>query len=144
MSALKKHIDVVAKYTDKYGDERIIHQAKNGLQRFRGNTTTSAGLTVIVGALIGEKIRARRQAKCMTLKALGSKAGLAGNPKDRIWEIECGIRGGGIRFGTLYAIAMALECTPQDLMPSIDEATERYEREKSGAAFSADHLMDIE
>jgi transcriptional regulator with XRE-family HTH domain len=75
-----------------------------------------------VADLTAAKIKARRIELNLTLEDVCVKAGMASaTPKSRMWEIENCQAKHGIRFGTLYAIAIALETTPQQLLPTIDE-----------------------
>jgi hypothetical protein len=41
-----------------------------------------------------------------------------------MWEIENGVRKEGVRFGTLYAIAIALDVEVSDLIPTRAEVVE--------------------
>ena len=113
----------VAKFIDRYGDEKTIHKKKNGrLAVKRESTTPALALNRTVGRIIGGRIRERRVAAGMTLEELCIRSGLATmSPKARMWEIENSIRSEGVRLGTLYAIAAALECEVAALMPPLTE-----------------------
>ena len=75
-----------------------------------------------LACFIGMSIKKEREAKGMTLKELAIKAGLSNqNPKQRMWEIENDMRGWGIRIGTLYAIAIALNVEPAFLLPTLED-----------------------
>ena len=111
----------VGEFEDKYGDKRTIHRVSGSVLRVANTRKTPAlALNRAVAPLIGEKIRRLREERGMTLEELCVKAGLASvYPKMRMWEIEKGTRKGhGIRFGTLYAIAHALDVSPNCLLPS--------------------------
>lgn len=121
----------LAKFIDRYGDEQIVHQPEGRkLAIYRGLTTVPAKLNPAVGILIGRKIKSRRQALGLSLAEVSVRAGMAqgGFPKQVMHAIENAGPGSnrthGIRMGTLYALAYALECTPVDLMPSLAEVME--------------------
>lgn len=117
--------NVVAEFKDRFGDKRVIHRNKNGLAVRRENGTVALRLNKVVAALIGAKIRSLREAQGYTLEQLCVKAGLATTtPKSRMWEIENGVREFGVRFGTLYAVAIALNVELHALMPTIAEVME--------------------
>jgi hypothetical protein len=44
-----------------------------------------------------------------------------------MWEIETGSRHTGVRFGTLYALAIALQVPVTNLIPTVDEVLEAAE-----------------
>lgn len=128
------HVDFV----DQYGDTRTIYRQSGDALRIKKKTDTiSHVLNRIVAEITGDRIKARRVAMGLTLDELLAKAGLAagaGQGKARMHEIETagrhhktglGRQTKGIRFGTLYALAIALECEPSDLMPSAKEVAER-------------------
>ena len=91
---------------------------------------------------MGKRVKKARIAAGMTLAQLHDRAGLEaaeGLAKNRMVEIENGGVGStrknkqGIRFGTLYALAMALDLPPSALMPSAAEVAE-----KAGVSFIED------
>jgi hypothetical protein len=56
------------------------------------------------------------------MQELALRCGMgSGNPKDRIWALENATRGEGMRMGTLYALALALETEASALMPPVEE-----------------------
>lgn len=119
---------IVTEFVDELGDKKIIHKDHRGRLAFRRNSSTTAALlTQIVAPLIGNRIKKERLKQGMTMRELGEKAGMAAASnkylKSRINEIEHGMRG-GIRFGTLYAFALALEVNPRQLLPTINEVLE--------------------
>lgn len=115
---MRTNREVVAKFTDKYGDEKTIHHTKHGLRVRYDKLTTVLALAPTLGQLIGGEIRKRRLALGWTLEDLCKRSGLATQtPKSRMWEIENGTRGQGIRIATLYAISQALGCSAADLLP---------------------------
>lgn len=119
------HSGMVFKTVDKYGQERVIRGSRHGLKLQRQSSTLCIDLSNVIGPLIGRNIRLAREEAKMTLAELCERAGLVSvSPKSRMWEIETGVRKNGIRFGTLYAIAMALGKDPADFLPSMKEVME--------------------
>lgn len=114
--------NIVATYTDRFGDERKIHSTRHGLTLKRRNDTNNQVLSTAISGYIGERIRAIRQHKNITMEALGFRAGLTtgNNLKQRVYEIEHNLRSTGIRFGTVYQIAIALEIEIAELMPTTE------------------------
>lgn len=119
----------VASFIDAYGDERVIHRPKGkGLRVYQGLTTVPLKLNRAIASLLGERVRERRLSLGLTLQQVAIRAGMAtgGNPKSVMHAIEsagkAGRRTEGVRLGTLFALAHALECSPADLLPSMDEA----------------------
>ncbi len=116
----------VATFTDEYGDERIIHRPKGRrLSVFNGGDTPTLRMNRAVAVLLGKAVRARRNELGYTARELCMRAGFVDvNPKQRIHHIETAMRGEGVRLGTLYALAHALDCAPVDLLPSVKEAAD--------------------
>jgi len=122
-------------FVDQYGEQRTIYRQKgNALRVKKRSDTVSHLLNRAAAELTGDRIRARRIAAELTLDGLLQKAGLAagaGQGKHRMYEIENAGRTGrgrqsqGMRFGTLYALAIALECEVADLLPSASEVADR-------------------
>ncbi len=124
-------------FVDQYGDKRTIYrQSGDALRIKKKSDTVSHILNRAAAELTGDNIRARRIAAGLTLDGLLQKAGLAAGPgqgKARMWEIETasrtrngtGRQAQGVRFGTLYAIAIALECEVADLLPSAKEVADK-------------------
>lgn len=91
----------------------------------RTNATPILEINPVVGVMVGKRIREIRQERGLTMKELAERCGMAsGHPKARMYEIEVGARREGLRFGTLYVIAMALGVEVCDLMPSVREVSE--------------------
>lgn len=124
-------------FEDQYGEKRTIYRQKgNALRIKKKSDTVSHILNRAAAELTGDRIKARRIASGLTLDGLLQKAGLAAGPgqgKMRMWEIENAARNHsnpgrqsqGVRIGTLYALAIALECEPSALLPSAKEVAER-------------------
>ena len=117
------HIE--AKVVDQFGDERVVHRVKGrrlSVKR-QGNTPVHA-LNRAVAVALGHRIRQAREAAGLSLAELCERAGLASaSPKQRMYEIERGHRRDGMRLGTLYAIAIALDMAPAELLPSPAEVS---------------------
>jgi len=112
------------KFTDKYGDERVIRRGPSGPWKLKKASETPA-LTInqAITGLIAERIKALREVRGYTLAELATRAGLvSGTPKERMWEIENAKRGQGVRLGTLYAIAIALDVDICAILPPVSEA----------------------
>lgn len=115
----------IATYTDRFGDERVIHKTRHGLKVKRTHVTPILAINPVVGQMVGAKVREIRIKQGLTMQELAERCGMtAGHPKQRMYEIEVGTRQEGLRFGTLYALAMALGVEVSDLMPSVSEVTD--------------------
>lgn len=118
-------INPVARFVDGYGDERIIHRGKKGrrLSVFNGPGTPQQQINRAVAVLLGQAIRVRRQKLGLSMRELSVRAGLVNvSPKQYISSIERASRQEGVRLGTLYALASALECEAGDLLPTVSDA----------------------
>jgi len=129
MDTIYKPKNIVAEFVNELGETRIIHRPKGprvgSLRVLNPSNSPALRLNRAAASLIGERIRSSRLAAGMTLEQLGVRAGLKGNPvKTYVFAIEKGKRGEGIRFGTLYAIALALECDVSDLLPTPREVAD--------------------
>lgn len=112
----------LAVYEDKFGDERVIHKTRHGLKVKQTKATPILKLNQAIAGMIGERIRYYRQQRGYTLEELATRTGMvAGWPKNRMWEIENAVRKQGVRLGTLYALAMALDVPVAALLPPVDE-----------------------
>ena len=122
---MRSHKDLELKFTDKFGEERTVHHTHNGFRLKNRESTVVLHLNPIVGSLVGQRIKQERERQKLTLANLCIKSGLVSVlPKSRMWEIENNVRVQGIRFGTLYAIAMALSVEARELLPSNAEVKE--------------------
>lgn len=117
---VNKNPKVVAKYIDAHGNVRRIHKNRgNRLAVARLRSTPILELNRTAARLMGAKIMAKRKERGFTLLELGARAGFVdADPKSRMWSIENSVRQEGVRLGTLYALAIALECGIEDLLPS--------------------------
>ena len=121
--------NVVAEFVNELGERRIIHRPKGksagSLRILNPSNSPALRLNRAAAKLIGARIREARLAAGMTLEELGTRAGLKGNPvKNYVFAIERGARQEGIRFGTLYAIALGLNVSVSELMPSAQDVSE--------------------
>lgn len=131
--------NVITTFVDKYGDTRTIHRPRGSSLRVCNDSDTPVLLMNRAAAyLLGKKVRARRLTLGLTQKQLCELAGFVDvNPKQRIYGIETAKRGGGVRLGTLFALAHALRCEPQDILPTTDEVLSAAgvgEKTKTGLA----------
>lgn len=112
-------------FVDRMGQKRAIRKTRYGLQIQRMRSTVPIALNRVVGPLVGQRIRQVRRSKRMSLETLCVRAGLiSATPKSRMWEIENSIRKEGLRLGTLYAIALALNVNVSALLPTPAEIAE--------------------
>lgn len=113
----------VVNFVDRFGDQRTIHRDKRGELKLANRTTTIAiSLSRAVAPEVGRRIKSWREARGYTLEELCLRAGIASaTPKSRMWEIENAIRQTGVKLGTLYAIALALEIPITELLPSTSD-----------------------
>lgn len=114
--------NIVATFQDKFGEERKIHNTRHGMTVKRRADTHCQVLGKAISRYAGERIKAIRQSKDMTMEELGLRAGLAtgSNLKQRVYEIEHNLRSVGMRFGTVYQIAIALEVEVTELLPTTE------------------------
>jgi hypothetical protein len=109
---------VLAEFTDRFGDKQVIHRDKGGILKIRRNAPTVVlAMTKTVGAFAGTRIREERVKAGMTGLQLAERAGLKGG-KEAIYGIETAMNT-GVRLGTLYAIAAALNVSPFSLLPPV-------------------------
>lgn len=118
--------EIVGSYDDKFGNEQIVHRPKGRkLRVLRDMNTAPLRMNRVAAPMIGERIKARREAAGMTLAELAQRAGLASQtPKEYMWSIENAVRDNGVRIGTLFAIARALGCEVGDLLPSVSDVSQ--------------------
>lgn len=116
---MNKNPKIVATYIDAAGVLRKIHKNRgNRLAVARKRSTPVIELSKTAGELIGARIREARKRRGMTAQELGERAGFVDSDvKNRVLAIEKSTREGGPKMGTLYAIAIALECEVSELMP---------------------------
>lgn len=117
---------IIASFTDKYGETRHIRQSnKRRIQLAKNTDTVSHKMNRVAAVMIGAKIKERRLAAGLTLEELCIRSGLVSSiPKSRMWEIENALRREGMRMGTLFAISHALNCEVADLLPTVAAVSE--------------------
>lgn len=115
---MNTNANIVATFQDRYGDDRHIHATRNGLTVKRRGDTPCQVLSKVISGYFGERVRAIRQSKEMSAAELCLRAGLGGTGKQRVYEIEKNKRSIGVRLGTVYQIAMALDVEMSDLLPT--------------------------
>ena len=119
------HKGIKVTFVDDYGRERVIHAGKNGLKLQRLRVTPVLALNQAIGQMVGQRVKAWRQKRQMSQTELCFRAGIvSATPKQRMYEIESGSRKEGIRLGTLYALANALDLKVEALLPTVQEALE--------------------
>lgn len=119
---MNSNTNVVATFKDRFGDDKIIHSTRNGLKVKQSSETHCHVMSKAISGYIGERIRAVRQQKEMSMEELGLRAGLTAgsNMKQRVYAIEHNQQGRGIKFGTLYQIAIALGVEIGELLPTTE------------------------
>lgn len=119
---MNSNANIVATFSDQFGEQRKIHSTRNGLTVKRREDTHCNVLSKAISGYVGERIKAVRQSKEMSMEELGLRAGLTSgnNIKQRVWAIESNLQGRGIKFGTLYQIAIALDVAITELMPTTE------------------------
>lgn len=113
---------VIATVKDKYGEDRKVVKRGNRIRVANTEATAIFAMNREVAVLMSAKIRAARIARGFSLEELAVRMGIvSGNPKDRMYEIENSSRKHGIRLGTLYAAAAALNVEVMSLLPTVAE-----------------------
>ena len=114
---------IVGTYTDKFGNERIVHSPKGrALRVLKEMNTPALRMNRVACELSGSLIREKRISAGLTLDELATRAGLKSQtPKEYMWSIENCSRQHGVRVGTLYAIARVLCCEVGDLLPKVSD-----------------------
>ena len=115
---------VMAEFTDQFGEQQVIHRHSGGtLAIRRKEPTVSLALSKAVGSLVGSRIRDERLKAGLSMLQLAERAGLLGG-KQAIYQIEQAMNT-GVRLGTLYAIAAALNVSPFSLLPAVSVVLEQ-------------------
>ena len=110
---------VLAEFVDKFGETQVIHRKGNNgaLAIRRSHSTVALAMQKSVGKLVGARVREERLKAAITLEQLAERSGLKGG-KQAIYQIEQAMNT-GVRLGTLYAIAAALNVSPFSLLPPV-------------------------
>ncbi len=125
---------VIAEFKDKFGDTRKVIQRGSRIRIAANQATPVLAMNREIAMAIGGRIREARLAAGFSLEDLAIRCGMiSGWPKNRMYEIESGARATGIRFGTLYAIAAALNIEATDLMPSTHSILKKANVQKAQA-----------
>lgn len=113
--------EVVGTYNDKFGEKQIIHRPKGrALRVLKEMNTPALRMNRVASTLIGQLIKKRRVELGISLEECATRAGLRSqSPKQYMWEIENDVRQSGVRMGTLYAIARALDCEVGSFLPEV-------------------------
>jgi hypothetical protein len=125
---------VVVEFMDRFGENQTIHRDKGGTLKIRRKSPTVVlAMTAAIGRHVGERIREERLKADMTMEQLAAKSGLKGG-KQAIYHAETAMDT-GVRIGTVYAIAAALNISPFSLLPPVDvvvrESSVRMEQRES-------------
>ena len=109
---------VLVEFEDQFGDKQVIHRGSGSrLAIRRREPTVALAMSRAVGRLVGQRIHEERLKAGLTMPALASRAGLKGG-KQSIYHIEQALST-GVRLGTLYAIATALDVPLFSLLPDM-------------------------
>lgn len=113
----------VAKFIDQYGEERIIYRKKGMRDLSIKNNTSTRLLTMnrVISRIIGINVNKFRTKNSMSMSQLGKLLGMNASPKQRVYEIEKSNRKQGVRLGTLFLLAEALNVDITDILPSMDD-----------------------
>lgn len=107
----------VGKFIDEKGIAHVVHRYATGRMGIaRAERSIVHELSESVALIVGKRIRALRLERGWTLLDLLQRAGLSGT-RNRMKEIEQA-KSGGLKLGTLYAVANALGVEPHDLLPA--------------------------
>ena len=110
---------VMAEFTDRFGEKQVVHRGTNGtLSIRRTSPTVVLAMTKSVGAFVGRRINEERLKAGVTMPDLAERAGLKGG-KQAVYHVEQSLNT-GVRLGTLYAIAAALNVSPFSLLPPVE------------------------
>lgn len=112
-------------FVDKYSEKRQRrHTKKNGTKVKREKDTLCQVFSKAISDYFGKKVKEIRIKKGISLRDLAFLSGIELGPhgKERIYAIENNTRDNGVRLGTIYSIALALDVPVSDLIPTKDEA----------------------
>lgn len=112
----------VAEFENRYGEKKVIHVTRSGLRVRNNRSTVALELNRKIAVIVGQKIKDRRLELGLSLEEACIRSGLSSTtPKSRMWEIENCQAQQGLKLGTLYALAIGLETTPDKLLPSLED-----------------------
>ena len=111
---------VLVEFADQFGDRQVIHRHAGKLTIRRKSPTVVLALAKAVGAFIGQRVHEERTKAGFSMEMLADRSGLKGG-KQAVYKIETAMDT-GVRIGTLYAVATALNVSPFSLMPPVDVA----------------------
>lgn len=119
----RRTIRTIGIFTDEYGEERVVRRLRKGkVAVARQRTRPAIALTKSIGEYVGQRVREERLKRHLTANDLAEMAGLTGGKQRIFWIENC--MDNGVRIGTVYALAYALDLQPQDLLPPLDWALE--------------------
>lgn len=126
----RRDAEIVTTFTDEYEEERtIIRDPKGRMMVKRRSVTPIMAINSIIAKKLGERIKYFRKNNKLTMAKLGHMVGLSGSSRQvkvRIHAIESCLDG-GVRLGTLFCLANALNVDYGDLLPPIEEVKEIYD-----------------
>jgi hypothetical protein len=116
----------IAEFENRYGEKKVVHVTRSGLRVKNNRSTVALELNRKISVIVGQKIKARRLELGLSLEEACIRSGLSSTtPKSRMWEIENCQAQQGLKLGTLYALSIGLETSPEELLPSLDEVLEK-------------------
>jgi len=126
--------ETIAVIKDRFGEHRRVVQRGSRIRIAANHATPIIAMNREIAKIIGDRIRALREERGLSLEQLAVRCGMSsGWPKNRMYEIERGQRQQGVRLGTLYAVAAALEVQATELMPLVSEVLAKAEVKRSMA-----------
>lgn len=127
--------DLVAEFTDEFGEPREVHRYRNGVLRVKqkGETVRKA-LDAALVEIVATRLRAVRLEKGMTMVELARRANIPGG-KHQVHKLENPEIRGGCKMGTLFQLAEALGVGLDSLLPTKEEAMDA-----AGVRWSTDEL----
>lgn len=128
---------VLAEFTDQFGELQVVHRHSGGrLAIRRKEPTVALAMAKTVGRIVGERVREERVKAGLSHLALAERSGLKGG-KQAIYQIEQAMNV-GVRLGTLYALAVALNVSPFSLLPPVSVVLQ-----EAGAQMQAEERLAV-